>query len=180
VGSLQVRKAQHVALHALATVAHKFSTVDLHLVGGHTDSGYGAELVALSKSLGLESRVHFWGHRKIYEPFLIHADVVLQTSIAEGVSRVLRESAFLGKPIIATDISGSRECLGDDGCWFTTPGSHPSLALVLEQVLNERPSWIKRGKAAQARYRELFSQDRYESDLGRIIQRLQVRWSGPS
>ena len=43
------------------------------------------------------------------EKFLRHADVVVLPSYREGVSRMLLESAAMGKPLIATDVAGCRE-----------------------------------------------------------------------
>jgi glycosyltransferase involved in cell wall biosynthesis len=43
------------------------------------------------------------------EEFLRHADVVVLPSYREGVSRMLLESAAMGKPLIATDVPGCRE-----------------------------------------------------------------------
>jgi glycosyltransferase involved in cell wall biosynthesis len=47
------------------------------------------------------------------EEFLKQADVVVLPSYREGVSRMLLESAAMGKPLIATDVPGCREIVKD-------------------------------------------------------------------
>ncbi|MBC7487698.1 MAG: glycosyltransferase family 4 protein [Cytophagaceae bacterium] len=48
------------------------------------------------------------------EEFLKQADVVVLPSYREGVSRMLLESAAMGKPLIATDVPGCREIVKNE------------------------------------------------------------------
>lgn len=48
------------------------------------------------------------------EEFLRKADVVVLPSYREGVSRMLLESAAMGKPLIATDVPGCREIVKNE------------------------------------------------------------------
>lgn len=167
VGSLQERKDQESSIRAFALLAGDASDVDLHLVGGKTNSIYGAQMVPLAQQLGLRERVVFWEHRDDHGRFLAHADVVLQNSLSEGVARSLREAAFLAKPIVATALPGTQELLGNDGAWLSPPGDLTRLAINLVEALSGTLA-SQRGACAQARYESLWSWDRYLASVQRI------------
>ena len=56
---------------------------------------------------------HLGEHRDV-RPFIAQADVVVLPTYREGMSRALLEGAAMGKPLIGTDVAGSRELI-DDG-----------------------------------------------------------------
>lgn len=110
VGSIQRRKGQRDAIEALAGCPDH---VILHLVGPIIDSTYYHELLAEAARLEVVDRVVVHGYRKDYARFLAHADILLQPSSAEGVSRVLREAMCCGLPIVAYRIPGTSATLTD-------------------------------------------------------------------
>jgi glycosyltransferase involved in cell wall biosynthesis len=56
---------------------------------------------------------HLGEHRDV-RPFIRQASVVVLPTYREGLSRALLEGAAMGKPLIGTDVAGSRELI-DDG-----------------------------------------------------------------
>jgi glycosyltransferase involved in cell wall biosynthesis len=155
VGSLQPRKAQHVSIEAFASLARAFPAVDLHLVGAPFRRDYAAELAGLVASLDLGGRVFFHGHRHDYGRFVAHADVLLHSSRSEGVSRVFREAMFLARPIVATDLSGTRDTLDDGASALLVPPDHPAaLAAALRRVLEDPALAASLGARAAERYRQ--------------------------
>jgi glycosyltransferase involved in cell wall biosynthesis len=68
-------------------------------------------LIAYTKSLGLEQEVLFGGFRSNTEELLPEFDVFLMTSISEGLPLTIYE-AFAGRiPVVSTDAGGIREVL---------------------------------------------------------------------
>lgn len=69
-----------------------------------------------------EQALHFFRHYPIQyfpftdsiEEFLKQADIIVLPSYREGVSRLLLESAAMGKPLIATDVPGCREIVRNE------------------------------------------------------------------
>jgi N-acetylgalactosamine-N,N'-diacetylbacillosaminyl-diphospho-undecaprenol 4-alpha-N-acetylgalactosaminyltransferase len=83
--------------------------VELILLG---DGGERAKLKSLSKSLGLEHRVHFVGQVKNPFSYISRADIFVSSSAVEGFPNVLLESMICETPIVSSDcISGPREIL---------------------------------------------------------------------
>lgn len=173
VGSLQNRKDQATAIRALTEIANTHKDVDLHLVGGGSKFGYLDELRALAASLNVAKRVMFWGHRGDSARFIAHATIVLHTSQSEGVSRTLREAAFLGKPIVATSLSGTVELLSHEGAWLCDVGNHEEIGAALDAALTSGEAH-ERANCAQLRYRASWSWDKYAADVAALAKRWQL------
>ena len=76
-------------------------------------------LKSMVKERGL-NKVHFLGFKSNPYPFIASSDVFLLTSDSEGYPLVVCEALCLGKPIIATDITGPHELLCDGSGILTT------------------------------------------------------------
>ena len=88
--------------------AYKHLTDEYHLLlagSGELEN----ECKALSKSLGLESRIHFLGMRTDIPQLLHTADVIIMSSHYEGLSLSSIEGMACGNPFIATDVDGLHE-----------------------------------------------------------------------
>ena len=76
------------------------------------------ECKQLTKSLGLEHRVHFLGIRTDVPELLKAADVVVMSSHHEGLSLSNLEGMAAGKPFIASDVNGLRDIVSGYGLLF--------------------------------------------------------------
>jgi glycosyltransferase involved in cell wall biosynthesis len=65
--------------------------------------------------LGVGDRVHFLGGRCDVADFYRAADLFVFPSRAEGCPNVILEAMACGVPVVATDIAGNREVLGESG-----------------------------------------------------------------
>ncbi len=74
-------------------------------------------LQQLSKQLNVDDRVHFLGFKDNPYPFMASSDAFVLSSDTEGYPLVLAEAVCIGKPIVSTDVTGTKEVLGDD-CGF--------------------------------------------------------------
>jgi glycosyltransferase involved in cell wall biosynthesis len=64
---------------------------------------------------GLQRQFHLVGAAEDVRSFLAAMDIAVLCSFAEGFSNSLLEYMAAGLPIIATDVGGNREALGDAG-----------------------------------------------------------------
>lgn len=88
-----------------------------------------------------EGDIHYLGATDDVRHFLAEADCVVLPSYGEGISRVLLESASMGRPIIATDVEGCREVVkhGQNGL-LCRPKDSQSLILAMESFLQLPPA----------------------------------------
>jgi glycosyltransferase involved in cell wall biosynthesis len=117
IGSIQPRKNQMALIEICKNLlAHDLLPM-IHIVGGVTDDAYHKKLLECISREGLMQYFKLYGHRIDYLNIMASCQIVIQTSIEEGVSRVLRESLALSKPVVAYNISGTNGiiCHGING-----------------------------------------------------------------
>lgn len=93
----------------------------------------------------------------------------IQPSDLEGLSPVILESAYLGAPVICSDIDANRYGLQEHGIYFCK-SSIEDLVAKLQRALAE-PGWLAAKGVAQSRYvKANFSWDRVTEDYVAIFQ----------
>jgi CDP-glycerol glycerophosphotransferase len=108
-GRLSPEKAQGRAIRALGALRRGGQEAGLVLMGtGPLED----ELRTEARQAGVEDLVIFAGHIANPFPIIAQADCFVLSSDYEGQPMVLLEALTLGKPVIATDIPGSRSVLG--------------------------------------------------------------------
>lgn len=157
VGRLARQKRFDRLLHALALLP-----ADVHCVLAG-DGELRDELERLARELGVESRVHFLGHREDVGPVLAALDVFVLASDREGMSNAMLEAMAAGVPIVSTAVSGAEEALEPLGDG-SAPGlivdfSTDSLAGALRRVIDDAALRARMGRAAQERVRRRFGYD---------------------
>jgi glycosyltransferase involved in cell wall biosynthesis len=103
---------------------------------------------------------HLGEHRDV-RPYIQQADVVVLPTYREGMSRALLEGAAMGKPLIGSDVAGSRELIdeGLTGFLCRARDAH-SLADAMERMgglPTERLAEM--GRAARAKVEREFSDE---------------------
>lgn len=173
VGSIQARKGQHYAIKALAKVLKNYTKVKLHFVGGGLKGEYYNELLDLINTLKLNEKVCFHGHRSDYLSFMAHANIVLQTSEAEGVSRILRETMLLGTPIVSFAIPGTLDILTDEeDSILVQPFDINMLADAILMLLNNKELYIQISRKSRERYYLNHSKAAYYNNLITVINKI--------
>lgn len=95
--------------------------------------------------------VRYLGFAEDVRPHIENADVVLLPSYREGMSRILLESASMGKPIITTDVPGCRETIDDGRSGFLCKARDENdlvekMIQMIELSNEERALMGKRGR----------------------------------
>lgn len=94
---------------ALARAGYDF---DWYVVGDGPDRSM---LAAAIESEGLQDRFHLVGGVANPFPYYRHADMVAMLSYYEGLCGAVNEGKVMGKPVLATEVSGIREQI-EHGC----------------------------------------------------------------
>jgi glycosyltransferase involved in cell wall biosynthesis len=149
-------KGHEYLLKAARSVVEQCPNVRFLLVGdGTLRRQFEAELTAA----GIRDRFVFAGLVPPSQvPELIHAmDIVVHTSVWEGLARVLPQGLIAGKPVVSYDIDGAREVVIPDQTGFLLPPrSIDELSGALCQLANDSDLRHRLGAAGRDRWTDQF------------------------
>lgn len=157
VGRLSPEKGQALLLRAVASLVLEFPGLELRLagVGGLED-----DLRSLADELGISAHVSFLGYVQDMAELYQESDLVVQSSLTEGLPNVILEAAFLGVPIIATDVGGTREVIPDGSCGrLVDPGSVDAITAALRDYFRDPARFLEMTHRARRRILLEFSFD---------------------
>ncbi|MEW6251303.1 MAG: glycosyltransferase family 4 protein, partial [Planctomycetota bacterium] len=157
VGRLSAEKGHQVLFQALSALRARGVDLDCTLVG---DGPQRAALMAESTALGLSDRVRFAGGLEL-DQVLEHygqADVLVLSSLSEGVPVVLMEAMALGCPVVATSVGGVPELVRNRETGLLVPPGNPrELADALQWVLDHPDDAQQVAAEAARRVRKEFA-----------------------
>lgn len=139
IGNLYPVKGLSYLLQAFSKVAEQTDQAHLVLVG---DGKLQSSLQREANSLGIDSVVSFMGRRPYEEipTWLQSADVMVLSSLSEGLPSILLESMACGRPMVATDVGGISEILKDGQTGILVPPKNADqLAEALIQLMVNHP-----------------------------------------
>ena len=162
IGRLVPQKDYPTLLNAFSNVLKSFPETELYVVG----EGYlQKDLIELSKSLGVDGKVHWLGKTEYIKEFLPQIDLFILPSKYEGFGLVLLEAMIAKKPIVAANNSAIPEVLGKtyEGLFLT--GDIKALAQQIKTVISNN-SFSERLVQSYANQLNLFD----PSKMNRTIQ----------
>jgi amino acid adenylation domain-containing protein len=112
ISGLRAVKGVDLFVEAAALAAKSDPRLKFVLVG---DGDMRPAVEAAIRKHGLEQRFHLVGAAEDVRSFLAAMDIAVLCSFAEGFSNSLLEYMAAGLPIIATDVGGNHEALGEAG-----------------------------------------------------------------
>jgi glycosyltransferase involved in cell wall biosynthesis len=98
-------------------------------------------------------------------------DVFALTSPSEGLPRVILEAMLLAKPVVASNVTGSKEMVapGETGCLYPY-GDIDGLAACLADLLRDPAKRQAMGAAGRRRASAEFSIETYVAGVSRILE----------
>lgn len=130
---------------------------------------YKNQLIKLINKFHLESIVEIWPENENIIDILNLSDIFISTSKGEGFSLALLEAMFMGKPIIATNVSGNKDALIDGYTGLLIPFDNSyKLASSIDKFLKEPLIAKKMGCEAKKYAEDNFSFDKMISNTKKI------------
>lgn len=118
--------------------------------------------------LGLADIVTLYGSHPNAHELYPAFDIIVHASESEGLPNVILEAAAWGRPIVATDVGGTREVVRDRHEALLVPARDPAaLAVALLELVED--AGLRDRLAAAARVRSLeFSAERLAADTAQL------------
>ncbi len=127
------------------------------------------------RAAGLEGHFQFVGLAPPEQiPGLVAAmDIVVHTSLREGLARALVHGLLAGKPVVSFDIDGAREVVIDDVTGYViTPQDCGALAAALQRLSADSTLRTRLGGQGRAQCQEKFCHYRMTRDIRALYERL--------
>jgi glycosyltransferase involved in cell wall biosynthesis len=168
---LEPVKGHRFLLDVLDELRRRTSASFLCACAGEGEEQPGLEV--RTRELALEDRVRFLGFVEDLPTLLAASDVVALSSEKEGIPRIAMEAMAAKRPVVATNVMGTRETVahGVTGL-LSPPGDVVAMARNLA-FLVERP-WARHlmGAAGPARVRRFFDDRRVVDRMLRAYEAL--------
>jgi glycosyltransferase involved in cell wall biosynthesis len=154
VGRLVEQKAPERFVDAAAEVLGRRTDVTFLVVG---EGPLRPELEQRAASLGVDSHVRLTGLRPDARELIALSDLVVFTSIWEGLSIVALEALAAGVPVVAADVSGMRELLGSGAGRVVEAPEAAAFARAVEELLDDPPARAAMGERGRRLVEERYS-----------------------
>lgn len=147
VARLHPEKGHAVLLDALSQLVPQFPGIRLYLVG---EGGLRPGLEETTSRRGLNAHVRFLGWREDALAVLAAADLVVHPSLHEALPSAVIEAVVLGRPVVASDVSGVRDILNDGEFGAIVPPANvDALQATIARVLRELPAARRRAEGGR-------------------------------
>lgn len=143
VGNLQPHKGYHILIDAVAVVAARGRRVALTVLGDG-DPAYLLRLWEQSIRAGVNERLHFLTAELDVGRRIRDADMVVNPSLVENFSLAIAEAMAHAKPVVATDIGGTKELLTDGETGALVPAGDPDALAHAIITFIENPEFARR------------------------------------
>ena len=118
VASLEPRKGHKYAIEVAEEIIKRCPKVKFLFVG----EGYlRSTLEEIIRKKNLQNSIIFTGLRKDIEKVMVVFDILILTSLWEGLPQVLVQGAVLGKPMISSNVEGANELIKEGENGFIVP-----------------------------------------------------------
>lgn len=155
VAVLRVKKGHRFLVRAIAQLVSTYPQIKLLIVG---DGPQKENLDNLIRELGIERQVVMAGHYDDIPSLLKGLDVFVLPALEEALGTALIEATAMGVPVIATEVGGIPEALGDAGI-LVPSADVDALTRAITSVVRDPERRARMREQGMARSRALFDEN---------------------
>jgi glycosyltransferase involved in cell wall biosynthesis len=152
-------KGYEFMIELAQSLCPKYPNLKFMFVG---DGALHDSLQRQAQESGIGDRIVFTGLVPATEiPACISAmDILVHTSLREGLARVLPQALISGKPVVSFDIDGAREvCLNEETGFLIPPKDQMALEEGVEKLIADPDLKARLGARGQELFTEAFSKE---------------------
>jgi len=173
VGRLMAQKGLDILLAACPDLIAACPSARVLIVG---DGPLRKKLEAQAVALGVQEHVKFTGYRTDIPAILAAADVFVLASRYEGLPYTVLEAMAARKPVVATNVTGSRDAVvpGETG-FLVPPEDPPALARAVLRLLADPQTARRMGEAGRRHVEQHFTVTQMVAETCNLYERLLMR-----
>lgn len=167
---LHPQKGMNYFVEAADILIKKGCKIAFFIVG---DGPLKKEITDLVKNRKLEEDIIFLGFRKDIKNTIMQTDILVLTSIYEGLPLTPMEAFSVKKAVVATDIEGTREVVHDGFNGLLAETKNPAaIASAIEELYNNREILGKYCENAYITYLNEFSLKQFKQEYIKFYKHL--------
>lgn len=174
-GRIEHEKGFDVALRAFGLILQELPSFRLVVIGSGSQL---RSLKILGKQLGILSSIDFLGdmkNKEVIEKIEQSSIVLVPSRVREGFGIVAVEAALREVLVIGSDVGGLSYTVEDKKSGFLVPvENHMAIAMKATEILKNPDYFDEMRKYARIRALDLFSMDRFKTNLERHYRELQT------
>ncbi|HYR75244.1 MAG TPA: glycosyltransferase [Pyrinomonadaceae bacterium] len=150
-------KGPMVLMEAFGVAYQQCRDICLNIAG---DGSQRQKIAARAKALDVASRYRYHGvytHPEECRAFMESLDVFVMPSFTEGTPNSIVEAMACGKPIIASEVGGIPDMIGEESGILVPAGDKRALTEAMLRLALDEGLRKRMGAAAKERYQRLFS-----------------------
>ncbi len=169
IARLLIEKGLYEFVEAARLIKQKYPQVELQILGS-IDSSPDAISLKTIKKWEEEGNVEYLGETKDVRPFLRECSIFVLPSYHEGMPRSVLEAMAIGRPILTTDIAGSRETVkNNENGFLVPPMDSKALANKMEWFILNKDKWQMMGNASRKIAKKKFDVQTINKKMLQII-----------
>jgi len=166
VANLIAYKGQETLIRAFARVQAEHPQAIVRIIG---DGPERASIEALAQNLGVNLEIT--GAQAVSPTSYGGVSLFVLSSKEEGMSNSLMEAMAVGLPIVATDVGGNSETLGDAGL-LVKPDDEVELTSAMLSLINDKQKAMTLATRARERAQSLFTNRNLATEYLNTIQKI--------
>ena len=172
VGHICKRKNFALAVRSLSILKQKNIKCNLVIIGNSSSESELKELQDAIDECNVKDNVFLFGYQKNPLPFVVHAKLLLMTSLDEGFPTVVTEAMALGIPFVTTPVEGASDELSDGGnCGLVSDWDAEEYAQKIEILLNDEELYKNVSNNCKEHIKK-YSTENYIGSLERLIKEI--------
>lgn len=170
IGRLSAEKGQKYFLKAIPHILKRINNVHFFIVGDGPDK---KELESIAQKENIEKNVTFMGYRDDIQDIIYNLDLVVLTSLTEGLPLTPIEAFAYSKPVVATNVGGTSEIVkdGENGLLVNCKDIK-SISEKIIKILTDRELYKKCSENAYTDYIKKFSYEEFKNKIERYYEGL--------
>ena len=170
IGRLSEQKGMIFFLNAIPFILQKYSNARFIIVGVGEEEEQLKELVT---NLKIDKYVYFLGYRQDIQNLMSQLDLVVLSSLWEGLPLTPIEAFSVGKTIVATAVDGTVEVVqNNENGFLVEPRSSKAIAEKVCSIMEEPRRKIDFEKKAKEKYETKFSFEKFSESYIEYYKRL--------
>ncbi len=156
-------------IKAAKKIKLKIKNINFNLIGSEDNSNNKVDFEYIKNNHN-EGIINYLGFQKNVKPFIAESHVYVLPSYHEGLPRSVLEAMAMGRPIITTQVPGSKETVINNENGFLIPSKNVNILIKkMTWFITNRKEILKMGRKSRNIVKERFSSQKINNKFIKLL-----------